>query len=91
MDLSQRALQTNEMLFSLCLPPSVTGEVYCFPRYQLIFSFDMGVIYHLKGLKGPMHDTDFQPQPRSDWPCMGSTNPDQSTICRSGLESIRIF
>ena len=26
-------------------PPSVMGEVYCFPRRQLIFSF----IYHLKG------------------------------------------
>ena len=24
----------------LCLPSSVTGEVYCFPRCQLIFSFD---------------------------------------------------
>ena len=34
----------------LCLPPSVTGEVYCFPRHQLIFSFDWRVIYHLKGL-----------------------------------------
>ena len=34
----------------LCLPPSVTGEVYCFPRRQLIFSFGRRVIYHLKGL-----------------------------------------
>ena len=25
---------------SLCPPPSVMGEVYCFPRRQLIFSFD---------------------------------------------------
>ena len=31
-------------------PPSVTEEVYCFPRRQLIFSFDKRVIYHLKGL-----------------------------------------
>ena len=31
-------------------PPSVTGEVYCFPRRQLFFSFDRPVIYHLKGL-----------------------------------------
>ena len=30
--------------------PSVTGEVYRFPRRQLIFSFDRRVIYHLKGL-----------------------------------------
>ena len=29
-------------------PPSVTGEVYCFPRRQLIFSFGRRVIYHLK-------------------------------------------
>ena len=26
-------------------PPSVTGEMYCFPRRQLIFSFDRRVIY----------------------------------------------
>ena len=25
-------------------PPSVTGEVYCLPRRQLIFSFDSRVI-----------------------------------------------
>ena len=31
-------------------PPSVTGEVYCFPRLQLILSFGRRVIYHLKGL-----------------------------------------
>ena len=31
-------------------PPGVTGEVYCFPRRQLIFSFGRRVIYHLKGL-----------------------------------------
>ena len=30
--------------------PSVTGEVYCFPRRQLIFSFDSRVVYYLKGL-----------------------------------------
>ena len=31
-------------------PPSVLWVVYCFPRRQLIYSFDMRVIYHLKGL-----------------------------------------
>ena len=31
-------------------PPSATGEVYCFPRRQLIFSFGRRVMYHLKGL-----------------------------------------
>ena len=33
-------------------PPhlELQGEVYCFPRRQLIFSFDKRVIYHLKGL-----------------------------------------
>ena len=30
--------------------PNVTGEVYCFPRRQLVFSFDRRVIYHSKGL-----------------------------------------
>ena len=34
----------------LCLSPSVTGEVYCFPHCQLIFIFDRRVIYHLKVL-----------------------------------------
>ena len=29
----------------LCLPPSVTGEGYCFPRGQLIFSFDRHIYY----------------------------------------------
>ena len=29
---------------ALCLPPSVMGEVYCFPRRQLIFSFFKRVI-----------------------------------------------
>ena len=33
-----------EQLEELCLPPSVTGEVYCFPRRQIIFSFDGRVI-----------------------------------------------
>ena len=32
------------------LPPSELGEVYCFPRSQLNFSFGRRVIYHLKGL-----------------------------------------
>ena len=31
-------------------PPIVTGEVYCFPRRQLIFSFGRRAIYHSKGL-----------------------------------------
>ena len=31
-------------------PPIVTGEVYCFLRRQLIFSFDWRVIYHWKGV-----------------------------------------
>ena len=37
--------------YLLCLPPSlsVTWMVYCFPRRQLIFSFDRSGIYHLKG------------------------------------------
>ena len=30
--------------------PSVTGEVYSFPRCQLIFNFDRRAIYHSKGL-----------------------------------------
>ena len=34
----------------LCLPPSVTGEVYCFPRRHLILSFGRRLIYHSKGL-----------------------------------------
>ena len=34
----------------LCLPPSVTGEVYCFPRRQQIFIFGRRIIYHSKGL-----------------------------------------
>ena len=33
-----------------CAPPSVMGEVYCFPRRQLIFSFGRRVMYHSKGL-----------------------------------------
>ena len=32
------------------LPPSETGEAYCFRRRQPIFSFERHVIYHLKGL-----------------------------------------
>ena len=35
-------------LVLLWLPPSITGEVYSFPRRQLIFRFDRRVIYHLK-------------------------------------------
>ena len=31
-------------------PPSVKGEVYCFPRRRLIFRFAVRVIYHSKGL-----------------------------------------
>ena len=33
-----------------CLPPSVTGEVYCFPHRQLICNFGRRVMYHSKGL-----------------------------------------
>ena len=36
--------------FLFCLPPKCNGEVYCFPRRQLIFSFDRRVKYHSKGL-----------------------------------------
>ena len=39
---------SNKAEIELCLPSSVTGEVYCFPRRQLIFSFDGRVIYHLE-------------------------------------------
>ena len=39
---------TNDFIYAS--PPGVTGEVYCFPRRQLIFSFGRRVIYHLKGL-----------------------------------------
>ena len=46
--------EVDEVIYSsrlLCPPPpSVTGEVYCFPRRQLIFSLGRRVIYHLKGL-----------------------------------------
>ena len=38
------------LLNLLCLPSSVTGEVYCFPRRQLILSSRRCVIYHSKGL-----------------------------------------
>ena len=41
------AINLNKIL---CLPPSVTGEVYCFPHRQLIFSFGRRVIYNSKGL-----------------------------------------
>ena len=41
---------SNARAYKLCLSSSVTGEVYCFPRRQLNFSFDRRVIYHLKGL-----------------------------------------
>ena len=34
----------------LFLPTSVTGEVYCFPRRLLVFSFGRRVIYRSKGL-----------------------------------------
>ena len=43
-------ISAPEQVNFLCLPPSVTGEVYCFPRRQLIFSFGRRVIYHSKGL-----------------------------------------
>ena len=44
-------LQTNNAAYVYyAYPTSVAGEVYCFPRRQLIFSFDRRVIYHSKGL-----------------------------------------
>ena len=36
-------------------PPSVTVEVYCFPRRQLIFSFGRRVLYHLLECIGYIH------------------------------------
>ena len=42
---------SSEVLFIMPPPsPIVTWMVYCFPRRQLIFSFDRSGIYHLKGL-----------------------------------------
>ena len=38
------------IFFFLCLPLSVTGKVYCFPRHQLFFSFGRRVIYQSKCL-----------------------------------------
>ena len=38
------------VIMLVCLAPSVTEEVYCFPRRQLIFGFDRRVIFHSKGL-----------------------------------------
>ena len=54
-------LQYRSYLSKLCIngqhgnpiimpPHNVTGEVYCFPRRQLIFRFGRRVIYHSKGL-----------------------------------------
>ena len=40
----------NTPIIIIMPPPSVTWEVYCFPRRQLIFSFDGRVIHHSKGL-----------------------------------------
>ena len=48
--LNNAYLLLGVILLLLCLPPSVTGEVYCFPRRQLIFSFGRRVIYYSKGL-----------------------------------------
>ena len=44
--ISELAISCIWLLFlnSLFIPPSVTGEVYCFPRRQLIFSFGRRVI-----------------------------------------------
>ena len=44
-------LSVHTKLKKLCLPPSVTEEVYCFPRCKLIFSFYRRVIYHLRCLR----------------------------------------
>ena len=45
-------LENAFLLVIMPPPPSVTGEVYCFPRRQLIFIFRFGrrVIHHSKGL-----------------------------------------
>ena len=43
-------MRISEVSFLLCLPLSVTREVYSFPRHQPIFCFGRRVIYHLKGL-----------------------------------------
>ena len=39
----------------LCFPPSITREVYCFPRHRLIFRFGRRVIHHSKGLNLRVH------------------------------------
>ena len=39
-------------------PPVSAGEVYCFRRHQLIFTFDRRVIYHLKGLLRVLSEID---------------------------------
>ena len=36
----------NKKTVILMAPPSVKGEVYCFPRRRLIFRFGVRVIYH---------------------------------------------
>ena len=40
----------NKKTVILMAPPSVKGQVYCFPRRRLIFRFGVHVIYHSKGL-----------------------------------------
>ena len=60
MDSSQQALQTNgRLFFKLCLPPTVTGEVYCFARRQLIFSFDR-LSYIIRNVFESMYLATFQ-------------------------------
>ena len=43
--------KTSASFDELCLPPSVMGEVYCFPCRQLIFSFDRRVILFERSLR----------------------------------------
>ena len=50
LQLIQRSLPRGVSKVNNNATPSVTGEVYCFTRRQLIFSFDRRVIYHSKGL-----------------------------------------
>ena len=40
----------NNIIYLIMPPPSLTGEVYCFSRRQLIFSYGRRVLYHSKGL-----------------------------------------
>ena len=51
-DITKYNMQLNEITLYgpreriIIPPPGTTGEVYCFPRRQLIFSFGGHVLYH---------------------------------------------